>query len=192
MAYHDPLTGLPNRARLAQRLTELFDPRCGAARVGVCFLDLDGFKTINDSLGHEGGDQLLVAVAHRLEESCRPHMVARMGGDEFVVLVTDTTGIEQVVTLARRILADLAAPIDLGHQRVSVTTSIGIVEHTLGDSSPDKLLAAADQTLYRAKADGRARYAVFDDRRPRTEITEITEITAFTRATAVPTAIARP
>lgn len=193
MAYHDPLTGLANRARLAQRLAELFDAPCGAARVGMCFLDLDGFKTINDRLGHDCGDQLLVAVADRLQQCCRPHMVARMGGDEFVVLVADTAGIGQVVTLARRILADMAAPIDLGHHQVSLTTSIGIVEHRLTDTSPDKLLAAADQTLYRAKAHGRARYAVYDDQRPGTDIIAAAPATPTTAAdNEVPTGTTNP
>lgn len=163
MAYHDPLTGLANRARLGQQLAELFDTPTGATRVGLCFMDLDGFKTINDGLGHDCGDQLLIAVAQRLCACCRPHLVARIGGDEFVVLVVGTTGIDQVVTLAQQILIDIAAPIDLGHQQVSITTSIGIVEQPLAGSGPAQLLAAADKTLYRAKAEGKARYAIFDN-----------------------------
>ena len=172
MAYHDPLTGLANRARVCQRLTELFAPPVDDRRVGICVLDLDGFKTINDTLGHDCGDQLLTAVARRLD-GCRgpDRLVARMGGDEFVVLWSNTTGIEQVETLAQQILAELGTPLQVGAHQVWVTTSIGVLERPVATSSAAQLLTDADLALYWAKTDGKARYAVFHPQRRRHEAT---------------------
>ncbi|MFC0529661.1 putative bifunctional diguanylate cyclase/phosphodiesterase [Phytohabitans kaempferiae] len=162
-ALHDPLTGLPNRTLFFERLAAVFDGT--ASRVGVCFLDLDGFKAVNDSLGHYVGDELLVVVARRLAASvsARGHLVARMGGDEFVILVEDSTGTESVIEVAEAALAAVAEPVKIeSHQPLSVTASIGIVERTVEGTSPTEVMKAADTTLYWAKADGRGRWALFD------------------------------
>jgi diguanylate cyclase (GGDEF)-like protein/PAS domain S-box-containing protein len=174
-ALHDPLTGLPNRTLFFERLAAVFDGamapgqprerRQAEPRVGVCFLDLDGFKAVNDSLGHYVGDELLVVVARRLAESvaARGHLVARMGGDEFVILMEDSSGIDAAVEVAEAALAAVAEPVKIdSHQPLSVTASIGIVERPVDGTSPTEVMKAADTTLYWAKAEGRGRWAVFD------------------------------
>ncbi|MDT7707561.1 MAG: hypothetical protein QOG20_3168 [Pseudonocardiales bacterium] len=186
LAYHDPLTGLPNRAVLSERLAEVFANPAEDRRIALCFVDLDGFKAVNDSLGHDVGDQLLVAVAARLAGCCRPgHLVGRMGGDEFVVLLQDPTTEDEAVAVAEDILAALEAPIRLGDHEVIVTASIGIVEQPVAATSPADLMSAADITLYWAKGAGRNRYALFE--RVRTE----KEIARFTLASAMQAAIER-
>ncbi|GAA4263657.1 putative bifunctional diguanylate cyclase/phosphodiesterase [Dactylosporangium darangshiense] len=166
-AHHDPLTGLPNRVLLYGHLAEALRDAEDGTRVGVCFLDLDEFKTINDTLGHGYGDQLLVALADRLR-SCvldAGHFVARVGGDEFVVVVRDTKGPEELTELAEAMLSALNKPVRLDGHELAVSASIGIVEQAARGAEPEELLRAADATLYLAKADGRARYAVFDEQR---------------------------
>jgi diguanylate cyclase (GGDEF)-like protein/PAS domain S-box-containing protein len=161
-AEHDPLTGLPNRVRFFDRLaTALADDR---QRVGVCFLDLDGFKSINDGLGHSVGDQLLAVVARRLAASVAPagHLVARMGGDEFVILVERCTGTAALVAVAQSVLAALAAPIHLDGHQLTVSASVGVVDSPTAGSNPTDVMKAADTTLYWAKAEGRGRWAIFD------------------------------
>ncbi|MFF7811210.1 putative bifunctional diguanylate cyclase/phosphodiesterase [Streptomyces roseolus] len=142
-------------------------------RIGLCYLDLDGFKAVNDTLGHRVGDRLLAAVAGRLTECADSagytrsggHLVARLGGDEFAVLVEDSTGTEQLADLARSVLASLERPFDLGGQRLSVSASIGVVERTAFGTTATGLMQAADTTLYWAKADGKARWTLFDPER---------------------------
>jgi diguanylate cyclase (GGDEF)-like protein/PAS domain S-box-containing protein len=161
-AYHDPLTGLPNRAMVSDRLARVFAEPTADRRVGLCYLDLDGFKVINDSLGHDVGDQLLIAVASRLTSCCGPEqLVARMGGDEFVIIVEDSTQ-EDVIALADEVLAKVARPIPIDDHKLTVTASIGIVERPVADTNHADLIRAVDITLYRAKARGKARYAMFD------------------------------
>lgn len=171
-ALHDPLTQLPNRALFFERLADVFEGAVPGARVGVCFLDLDGFKVINDSLGHDVGDQMLVAVAERLDRcvSQTGHLVARMGGDEFVILVADATGTEQVVAVADRALAALVPPIRLGGHELSVSASVGIVERPVAGTDAAETMQAADITLYWAKSDGKGRWALFDDDRSEREV----------------------
>jgi diguanylate cyclase (GGDEF)-like protein/PAS domain S-box-containing protein len=171
-AQHDSLTGLPNRALLFQRLTEAFTGAGEHGRVGLCFLDLDGFKMINDSLGHHVGDRLLVAVGARLDRSVAAagHFVARVGGDEFVVLVRDCTGPAQLVELAEAVLRALAPAIGVDGHELSVTASIGLVERPAGQTRPAELLRAADATLYWAKAEGRNRWALYDAQRSAREL----------------------
>ncbi len=186
-AYHDPLTTLYNRALFTERLERMFTdtPPGSARRVGVCFLDLDGFKAVNDSLGHDVGDELLKAVAGRLADCVRDgELVARMGGDEFVVLVEDTCGVDRLVTLADTVLAALTPPLQLAGQELSVTASIGIVEQAVADTTASELMRAADITLYTAKADGRGRWAVHDPSRDEAETAR------FTLSAALPGAIA--
>ncbi|XTZ15230.1 putative bifunctional diguanylate cyclase/phosphodiesterase [Micromonospora echinospora] len=165
-ALHDPLTGLPNRTLFFETLGGLFAQAAPEHRVGVCFLDLDGFKAINDSLGHDLGDRLLVVVAQRLA-SCvaeHGHLVARMGGDEFVILV-DGGDADRTVGVAETALTAVAAPVHVAGQQLAVSASIGIVDCAVGETSVSELMKAADTTLYWAKAEGRGRWAVYDPER---------------------------
>ncbi|MBM0232959.1 EAL domain-containing protein [Micromonospora sp. STR1_7] len=163
-ALHDPLTGLPNRTLFFETLGQVFDTAAPERRVGVCFLDLDGFKAINDSLGHDLGDRLLVMIGRRLAECVADHghLVARMGGDEFVILVD---GGEDAVAVAEAALAAVAAPVHVGDQQLAVSASVGIVECPAAATTASELMKAADTTLYWAKAAGRGRYAVYDPER---------------------------
>ncbi|MFL6144682.1 MAG: putative bifunctional diguanylate cyclase/phosphodiesterase [Labedaea sp.] len=184
-ANHDPLTGLANRALFTERLHAAFSSGAGG-RIGLCYLDLDGFKVINDSLGHVVGDQLLVAVASRLDGlvSADGRLVARMGGDEFVVLVELSSTVTEVVALAKQILACLAEPVRIGGHRLSVSASIGIVERAVAESSPADLMRDADITLHWAKADGKNRWACYDQER------NAKEIARFTLSATMPAALA--
>ncbi|MGH3718687.1 MAG: putative bifunctional diguanylate cyclase/phosphodiesterase [Pseudonocardiaceae bacterium] len=174
-AYHDPLTTLANRQRVTERLRLIFAEPPGRRRVGLCFLDLDGFKVVNDSLGHYVGDQLLKTVAARLNSCCSAgQLVARMGGDEFVIIVEDTVGEADVAALADKVLAVMAEPIRVGDHELNVTTSIGVVERPVADTNPEDLLQAADITMYRAKKDGKARYAMYDRNRNDSEVARFT------------------
>ena len=164
-ALHDALTGLPNRTLFLDRLEQSLrrarrrGPDSGAA---VLFLDLDRFKVVNDSLGHHAGDQLLQSVALRLDAALRPgDTVARMGGDEFTVLLEDVTDPREATVVAERVLATLADPFPIAGRELHVSGSIGIA---LGgpDVDPDELIRDADVAMYRAKAEGKARHAVFD------------------------------
>lgn len=172
-AMHDPLTLLPNRTLFQDRLAAVF-ARPGS-RVGICYLDLDRFKAINDRLGHETGDALLVALAQRLDAcvSARGHLVARMGGDEFVILAEDAPPAE-LATLAEMVLAELAAPVEIGEHVLVVSASIGVVECVVEETSPAEMLKAADVTLYWAKSDGRNRWALFDPERNARDMTRYT------------------
>jgi diguanylate cyclase (GGDEF)-like protein/PAS domain S-box-containing protein len=171
-ATHDPLTGLPNRTLLFDRLYELFGSADSQQRVAVCYIDLDGFKAVNDSFGHDIGDELLVAVAHRLHEcvSRAGHLVARMGGDEFVILVHDHPSTQDVVALAEAVLAALTEPVGAGAHRLAVSASIGIVDRACVSTTPAELMRAADITLYWAKADGKGKWALFDADRTDREV----------------------
>lgn len=175
---HDPVTRLPNRTLFFERLSaalevESYDESGTTGRIGLCYLDLDGFMAINDTLGHRVGDKLLAAVAERLthcaEEAGQsrsvPPLVARLGGDEFALLVEDSTGTEQLADLAESVLESLRAPFDLGGRRLSVSASIGVVERQAAGTTPTALMAAADTTLYWAKADGKDRWTLFDPER---------------------------
>ena len=162
---HDPLTGLATRAVLVEKLQLALDGG-GGRRVGICAIDLDGFRGVNDTLGHEIGDNLLRAVAHRLTRDLGPdgHLVAHTGGDEFVVLAidVDTLGLR---ALAGRALAAVAQPFDLGGHRVVVTATVGIVPGDgVGLADAGALLQAADTTLNRAKRHGRGGVAEFEPR----------------------------
>nr|WP_189554523.1 EAL domain-containing protein [Streptomyces lavendofoliae] len=174
---HDPVTRLPNRTLFFERLTSALENSSyddgGTGRIGLCYLDLDGFKAVNDTLGHRVGDRLLAAVANRLTECADGdghtrgggHLVARLGGDEFAVLVEDSTGTEQLADLARSVLTAVQRPFDLAGQRLSVSASIGVVERTAAGTTVNGLMQAADTTLYWAKADGKARWTLFDPER---------------------------
>ncbi|MFY1690786.1 putative bifunctional diguanylate cyclase/phosphodiesterase [Plantactinospora sp. WMMB782] len=166
-ASHDPLTGLPNRTLFFERLGEVFAAGGPDDRVGICFLDLDGFKAVNDSLGHDLGDNLLVTVARRLADCVagQGHLVARMGGDEFVILLDHDAGCRAVKAVADLALAAVAEPVQIGKHRLSVSASIGVVSGPLGTTSVAELMRAADVTLYWAKAEGRNRWVSYDPAR---------------------------
>jgi diguanylate cyclase (GGDEF)-like protein/PAS domain S-box-containing protein len=185
-ATHDPLTGLGNRSLFTDRLHAAF-AHGGSGRIGLCYLDLDGFKAINDSLGHVVGDQLLVAVASRLDGlvSANGRLVARMGGDEFVVLVENSSGEDEVIILAEDILRCMTEPVRIGGHRLAVSTSIGIVERAVVDSTPAETMRDADITLHWAKQDGKNRWACYDRER------NAKEIARFTLSATMPTALSR-
>jgi diguanylate cyclase (GGDEF)-like protein len=165
-AFHDPLTGLPNRSLFADRVDELFRTSPPAALVGLCFLDLDAFKAVNDQLGYAVGDRLLVAVAERLRRGLtgQSHLFARLGGDEFVVLVSAAGGIVPgtAARVAGHLLQVLAAPFRLGEHELRISASIGVVERPAAETSYEDLLRAADQRMRRAKATGKARWSAVD------------------------------
>ena len=184
-ASHDRLTGLPNRAAFIDRLAGLVRERSGNGRVGLCFLDLDGFKVFNDSLGHPVGDELLVAVGDRLRSLAGGHLVARLGGDEFGILVPHTEGIGDVERLAARVVDALAAPFPLADSRLTVRASIGVVERAAADADPADLIRAAELTMYRAKADGRGSWASYDPHR------NDQQVARYTLSTAMPAALER-
>jgi diguanylate cyclase (GGDEF)-like protein/PAS domain S-box-containing protein len=163
-AYHDVLTGLPNRALFLDRLQNaLAGRRRREDQLAVLFVDLDNFKVVNDSLGHEVGDGLLVEVAGRLETSLRPaDMLARLGGDEFAVMLTNVSGIRDALVVVARILKRLEAPVSLQGEEVTVTASIGVALSTSADPSPADLMREADAAMYRTKRGGKAGYSVFD------------------------------
>jgi diguanylate cyclase (GGDEF)-like protein/PAS domain S-box-containing protein len=164
-AYHDVLTGLPNRALFLDRLEmALSRAKRRHTNVAVLFLDLDRFKVINDSLGHEPGDRLLAAVARRLEGALRPEdTVARFGGDEFTVLCEDMGADLEPVGIAERISRALATPFTLDDREVFLSASIGIAVAPTEQARADVLLRDADAAMYRAKERGRARVEVFDE-----------------------------
>ena len=175
-AHHDELTGLANRALFQLRLGELLQGSARTARIGICLMDLDGFKAINDSVGHAVGDQVLVEIAKRLEAalSTKGHLVARLGGDEFVVLVEDTSGPQDVIAVADDALAAVEQPIAIEGRDFSVTASAGLVERRSSATASADLMRAADITLYWAKADGKGRWALFDAERNDREVAQYT------------------
>ena len=164
-AFHDPLTQLPNRALFMERLrTALSMAATSSHRVAVLFLDLDRFKVVNDSLGHNVGDELLVALADRLRTTTGDgNTVARFGGDEFVILIPELRNEDQATDMARRILDSLRLPVKLFGHNASVTASIGISLSTAERSQPRELLRSADIALFHAKELGRGRYVLFDE-----------------------------
>ena len=157
IACHDALTGLPNRRRLSDRIDQaLRRSERQPGTLAVCFLDLDGFKPVNDRYGHEAGDRLLVEMAQRLQAVLRADdTVARLGGDEFVVVLNGLSGLAELDEILRRIAQAVATPIDLGAgQSACVTASIGVAVHPHDGADADALLRYADQAMYRAKQSG--------------------------------------
>jgi diguanylate cyclase (GGDEF)-like protein len=160
-AFHDPLTDLANRSLFINRVKEAL--AAGSAEIAVLFIDLDDFKTFNDSFGHAAGDELLMAVASRLRDSVRPGDTrARLGGDEFAVMVQESEHArEDGVLVAERIMRAFQEPVDAAHETISVHLSIGIA--TTSDSRrADELIRNADLAMYRAKESGKGRFEIFD------------------------------
>lgn len=165
IASHDPLTGLPNRLLISDRLGQAIarNSRDGA-RVAVCYLDLDGFKEINDELGHEAGDQVLVEVARRLQSCVRAgDTVARLGGDEFVVLLADLADESECQVALGRLLSVVSAPYRVeGKDRSGISASIGVTVFPNDRNDPDTLVRHADHAMYAAKQAGKNRFQMFD------------------------------
>lgn len=164
-AFHDALTGLPNRALLADHLKLAIEraKRREDHLFAVLFLDLDRFKNINDSLGHTIGDQLLIAIARRVEGCLRPmDTVARLGGDEFAILLDGLEDFSHAIHVAERVQDELMQPFNLKGHEVYTTASIGIALSTTGYDHPENILRDADIAMYRAKDNGKARYELFD------------------------------
>jgi diguanylate cyclase (GGDEF)-like protein/PAS domain S-box-containing protein len=166
-AERDPVTGLPNRAAFFERLNGVLAAAGPDARVGLCLFDLDGFKLVNDNLGPAAGDRLLEIAGERLAKCADRwgHVVARMGGDEFIILVEDPAQTSDVVAVAEAALAALAEPVQLAGFPLRVTASAGVLDQPAAPGTAAELVKAADVTLYWAKSGGRARWALFDPAR---------------------------
>jgi len=163
LAEHDPLTELPNRRQLFTQLTAALseaDARAGV--LGVMVLDLDNFKNINDTMGHSYGDRVLQGVAKRLDAVVSPcGFSARQGGDEFTIVCSEASGVDDVVAVAQKILTTFQEPLNIDGRELAVSVSIGVAVFPLHASDADALLRAADAALFRAKALGRHRMNVF-------------------------------
>ena len=165
-ALHDPLTDLPNRILLRHRLKQALSTRADYQRaVGVLFLDLDRFKDVNDEFGHAIGDALLVAAATRIRGCLRSEdTAARIGGDEFVVILPDVTGIEDAAPVAQRIIGAMQTPFKIDGIEASIGTSIGIALNSSEATDPEELLRRSDWAMYQAKRAGRGRWQVYHPR----------------------------
>ncbi len=164
MAYHDPLTQLPNRTLLSDRLQQAL-ARAGRSNelLAVCVLDLDGFKPVNDTLGHEAGDYLLVQLAMRMNACLRDSdTVARTGGDEFAVLLCGLQSLGECKHALERLLVAIKTPYAIGDETVNISASIGYTIYPDDDSEPDTLLRHADHAMYQAKVNGGSRAQQFD------------------------------
>jgi len=168
-ATHDTLTGLPNRLLFKERLEALVGRpgrKAPAADFAMLFIDLDGFKLVNDSLGHQAGDRLLMDVAHRFAEAVAasglPHLLARLGGDEFTVLLPGAGDSARATEVARAMLDALSAPFVIGEQLLSISASIGVISGAAGRSEPAEILRNADLAMYHAKTLGKSRIALFE------------------------------
>lgn len=165
MALYDGLTGLPNRSLFMDRLQQelKYVSANSTYQFAVLFLDCDRFKIINDSLGHLIGDELLIAIAHRLKDCLRSDdTIARLGGDEFAVLLPDVQTIDGATQIAHRLLKSLSQPFQLSRWQVFMGASIGIVLGHAGYTQPEYLLRDADTAMYQAKALGKSQYQIFD------------------------------
>jgi diguanylate cyclase (GGDEF)-like protein/PAS domain S-box-containing protein len=168
IAHYDPLTRLPNRVLLGERLKHgLLQAVRRDNLVAVVYLDLDGFKTVNDTGGHDAGDQLLVELAGRMKHALRDgDTLARIGGDEFVAILVDLESVEACETVLQRLLQAAAEPVQLGAQRYHVSASIGVALYPHNGTDADLLLRCADHAMYQAKKAGKNRFQFFSQREP--------------------------
>lgn len=164
IAHFDPLTGIPNRVLLADRLNQaLAHTRRANNTMAVCYLDLDGFKPINDQFGHDIGDQLLIEISQRIKDCLRAgDTVARIGGDEFVLLLLDFNAAHECQAVLQRMLDRVAEPASIGGHCVSVSASLGYTLFPADPADTETLLRHADQAMYSAKQGGKNRYHLFD------------------------------
>jgi diguanylate cyclase (GGDEF)-like protein len=163
-AFYDPLTGLPNRVLFYDRLRQALSH---AARhqgsVAVLFLDFDGFKAINDRFGHEHGDKLLIHMAERMQAQMRSEdTIARLGGDEFTVLLANETSIDGAGQVAKRLLDEISMPYLIDREVVVISASIGIAISTSENIQPEDLVRNADNAMYQAKINGKAKFKIFN------------------------------
>ncbi len=163
-ALHDPLTSLPNRVLLRDRLQTALALASRRDRpLALCFLDVDDFKNVNEQHGHESGDELLRSIGRRLRESVRQSdTVCRYGGDEFVVLLTDGAGLTNIAGIAAHLLHICGAPHELANGTVTVTVSLGVALYPRDGRDAAGLIANADRAMYSAKQGGKGRYRLFD------------------------------
>ncbi|MBI2705418.1 MAG: bifunctional diguanylate cyclase/phosphodiesterase [Actinobacteria bacterium] len=175
LSYHDPLTHLPNRRFLGEGFDEMLrDARRYNGRVAVLFVDLDGFKKINDTYGHETGDRVMAAVADRLRGALGQNdRVVRYGGDEFVALCPDVTNAASAEKIARRIIKAIEEPFDVAEDKLKLSASVGVALTEERCTRPEEVLRDADAAMYQAKAKGAGTYALFD-RSMRDQITPST------------------
>jgi diguanylate cyclase (GGDEF)-like protein len=163
LAYHDPLTGLPNRLLFTDRLAmAITGAKRNRQHLAVMILDLDYFKDINDTLGHHIGDRLLQAVGSRLTELLRKgDTVARMGGDEFLILLPEINNVGVTTTIAQKIVDSFQTPLIVDEHRLHITTSIGIAIYPDVSDDVETLIKHSDIAMYRAKGSGRNNYQLF-------------------------------
>ncbi len=167
-AFHDPLTDLPNRSLFMDRLRHALNGLKRARRsIAVLFIDFDDFKLVNDSYGHDIGDQVLIAAAGIIQHCIRPgDTVSRLGGDEYTVLLTALDGVDEAIGVAERLLRDFAAPLKVAGYELTITPSVGIVVSSSPEDEPGALLRYADRAMYDAKASGKGRYVLSDRSHP--------------------------
>ena len=165
LALHDPLTGLPNRTLFEDRLERTFvrTKRQEGKLYAVAFVDVDNFKVVNDSLGHEAGDELLVGICHRIGSCLRKgDTIARFGGDEFTLLFCGLKQAEDVRVVLDRIFESLKEPFEIGGERMFASVSIGAAVAESATHDPKDLIRDADTAMYQAKIKGRGRYEIFN------------------------------
>ncbi len=169
LAHFDALTHLPNRVLLGDRLQQAMAQADRSGHLlAVCFLDLDGFKPINDNYGHHIGDKLLIEIAARLKARLRGvDTVARLGGDEFVMLITNVKDVDEMEQTMSRLIEAIEVPCQIGELVLSVSASIGVSLYPLDQAEPELLIRHADQAMYMAKRAGRGRFKLFDSREDR-------------------------
>lgn len=187
IAHYDPLTGLPNRRLLADRLQQsMLRARRNDSSVAVAYLDLDGFKAVNDQHGHKCGDELLVAIARKIQNMVRESdTVCRLGGDEFVIVFDNIKSFQDCQPLIVRLLGAVSEPIIIGGQTLHVTGSVGISLYPQNeDIDADQLMRQADQAMYKAKMAGKDRFCLFDSLDYRNAVDRIEELETIRRAMA--------
>lgn len=184
IAHYDALTGVPNRVLLADRLQQAITrTRRDDRLMALVYLDLDGFKEVNDTHGHETGDELLIAISQRLNDTLRAgDTLARLGGDEFVAVLTDLSSMEECERVLERLLRAAASPLQIKGIPLQLSASLGVTLYPHDGSDADTLLRHADQAMYQAKQAGRNRYHLFDPERDRQAKTHWESISRLTHA----------